>query len=117
MDVDLLGRAHYRAGHYKEAAQFLEQSIAQSPSDAPPSHGTVHGSQLFLAMTKWQLGQHDDARRLLHEIEPAIDKLLDTPTFRWGERAAMEVYRREAETLIEPKEANEAVESNRTNDE
>jgi tetratricopeptide (TPR) repeat protein len=111
IDLDLVGRAHYRAGNYQEAAQLLEQSIADSPSDAPPSHGTVHGAQLFLAMTKWRLGQHDDARRLLRDVQPAIDKKLEIPTLRWGDRAATELYRREAEALIEPKEAIEAVEN------
>ena len=111
----MLGTAHYRAGHYEQAAQFLEQSIAQYPSDLPPSHGTVLGPQLFLAMTKWQQGEHDDARRLLREIEPAIDKSLERPTLLWQRRLNRDVLRHEAEALIKPKEATEAVEKKRKN--
>jgi hypothetical protein len=62
-------------------------------------------------MTKWQLGAHDDARRLLREIQPALDKSLDTPVILWQYRQITEVLRREAEALIEPKEAVEAVEN------
>ena len=115
MDLALLGTAHYRAGHYQQAAHCLEQSIAQYPSDPPPSHSTVLWPQLFLAMTKWQQGEHDDARRLLREIQPALDKSLETPTLLPHRRDNREVLRREAEALIEPKQADEAVENkNRT---
>jgi tetratricopeptide (TPR) repeat protein len=110
LDLALLGTAHYRAGNYQEAAQCLEQSIAQYPNDPPPSHGTVHGSQLFLAMTKWQQGKHDDARRLLNEIQPALDKSLKAPTLLWQSPMTGEMLRREAEALIESKEADDAVE-------
>jgi tetratricopeptide (TPR) repeat protein len=96
----LLGAAHYRAGQYKQAAQCLEQSIAQFPSDPPPSHGTVLWPQVFLAMTRWQQGDRDDARTLLSEIEPAIDMWLEAPLTLWQYHVNTEVLRREAETLI-----------------
>jgi tetratricopeptide (TPR) repeat protein len=115
LDLAVLGSAHYRAGPYQEAAQCLEQSIAQYPSDPPPSHSTVLVPQLFLAMTKWQQGEHDDARRLLREIEPAIDKSLATPNLLWQRQLTKEQLRREAEALIQPKEAEEAVENGRPN--
>jgi serine/threonine protein kinase/tetratricopeptide (TPR) repeat protein len=111
IDFTLLGAAHYRAGHFERAAQCLEQSIAQYPSDPPTQHGTVLWPQLYLAMTKWRLGEHDDARRLLRKIEPAIDKSLDTPVILWQYRQITDVLRREAEALIEQKEADEAVEN------
>jgi serine/threonine protein kinase len=100
VDLDLLGTAHFRAGNFKEAAQYFEQAIDQQPEDAPPSHGGVLGAQTRLAMTKWRLGDHDGARRLLTEIQPAIDKSLKTPTFLWQDQEAMKLLRREAETLI-----------------
>jgi hypothetical protein len=113
IDLDLLGRAHFRAGHYHEAAQFLEQALAQSPSHAPTSHGSDIGARMYLAMTKWQQGEHDDARRLLRDVQPAIDKALETPALSWQGIAATEVMRREAEAMIEPKEPDEAVENTR----
>jgi tetratricopeptide (TPR) repeat protein len=112
IDLDLLGTVHFRAGHFKEAAHYFEQSIATYPSDAPTSHSSDIGARLGLAMTKWRLGVHDDARRLLREVQPAIDKALATPTLHFQNRAGMEAFRREAEALIEPKEADEAVENN-----
>jgi tetratricopeptide (TPR) repeat protein len=111
IDLDLLGAAHFRAGHFREAAQYFEQAIAQSPSDAPTSHGSDLGARLGLAMTKWRLGEHDDARQMLREIQPAFDKSLETPSLQWQSRAGLEALRREAEALIEPKEADEAVEN------
>jgi hypothetical protein len=60
-------------------------------------------------MTKWQLGEHDNARRALREIQPALGAALDAPTLQWQYRQITEVLRREAEALIEPKEPNEAV--------
>ena len=111
IDFNVLGAAHYRAGHLKEAAQFFDQSIAQYPSNPPPSHGSVLWPQLYLAMAKWQLGEHDDARRLLRDIEPAIEKSLETPTHLWQYRQITEVLHREAEALIEQKNADESLEN------
>jgi tetratricopeptide (TPR) repeat protein len=111
IDFTLLGAAHFRAGHFERAAQCLEQSIAQYPSDPPTQHGTVLWPQLYLAMTKWQQGRHDDARRMLREIQPAIDKSLDTPVILWQYRQITDVLRREAEAMIEPEQADEAVEN------
>jgi serine/threonine protein kinase/tetratricopeptide (TPR) repeat protein len=112
IDFNLLGAANYRAGHLQEAAQCFEKSIAQYPADPPTQHGTVLWPQLYLAMTKWQSGEHDDARKLLREIQPTINKSLDTPTPLWQYRQITEILRREAESLIEPKKADEAVENN-----
>jgi tetratricopeptide (TPR) repeat protein len=109
VDANLLGAVHFRAGHLKEAAQYFEQSIVQYPTDPPPSHGTVLWPRLYVAMTKWQLGEHDNARRALREIQPALGAALDAPTLQWQYRQITEVLRREAEALIEPKEPNEAV--------
>ena len=55
--------------------------------------------RLFLAMTKWQLGQQVEARKLLAEILPAVDRELDFPASEWNRRATLEILRREAEAL------------------
>ena len=73
--------------------------------------------RLFLAMTKWQLGQRDEARRLLAEIQSAIHEKLKSPSTPFDNRLFLEVLCREAEALIDLKEADEAVENESTNDE
>jgi serine/threonine protein kinase/tetratricopeptide (TPR) repeat protein len=105
------GAALYRAGQYEQAAQRLEESIAAYPSGPERGVDTINYQQLLLAMVQWQLGQKDAARRLLAETLPAIDKELDSPSTSWNRRATLEILRREAETLIEPEEAHEAVEN------
>jgi Flp pilus assembly protein TadD len=111
IDLAVLGTAHYRAGQYEQAAQSLEEAVAQFPSDAPPSHGPDLVRQLLLAMTKWQLGEPDEARRMLREIQPRIDERFRSPWINWDGRAVLEIRRREAEALIEPDQAQEAVEN------
>jgi non-specific serine/threonine protein kinase/serine/threonine-protein kinase len=111
IDLAVLGTAHYRAGQYEQAAQCLEEAVAQFPSDAPPSHGPDLVRQLLLAMTKWQLGEPDEARRMLREIQPRIDERFRSPWINWDGRAVLEIRRREAEALIEPDQAQEAVEN------
>ncbi|MEI4908457.1 hypothetical protein Q8G40_30710, partial [Klebsiella pneumoniae] len=63
----ILGVALYRAGQYERAAVELEKSIAAQGDSL-----LVNIQRLFLAMTKWQLGERDEARRLLAEIQSAI---------------------------------------------
>jgi serine/threonine protein kinase len=111
--LSVLGAALYRAGRYREAAERLEECGAAYPNDLPPPFSDVINYQrLFLAMTKWQLGERDTARRLLAVIQPDIDKELQSESIVWNRRATLEVLRREAENLIEPTEADEAVENN-----
>jgi tetratricopeptide (TPR) repeat protein len=107
----LLGAAHLRAGQFEQAAERLEESIAAYPSD--PLHGidTINYYRLLLAMTKWRLGQRDAARQLLADTQPVVDKELASPSTTWNRRATLELLRREAEALIERKEAEEAVEN------
>ncbi len=50
-----LGLAHYRAGHWKEAADAIEQSNQV----ADP----VAQNDFVLAMARWQLGDKDEARK------------------------------------------------------
>ena len=105
--LSLLGAALYRAGHYDRAADELEKSIAVYPSGPPRGTDTINYHRLFLAMTKWQLGQKHEARQLLAETQPAVDEELQSPSSSWNRRATLEVLRGEAETLIGPKEADE----------
>jgi tetratricopeptide (TPR) repeat protein len=112
-DLTVLGAAHFRAGHFEEAVKCLEQSIAQLPSEVSLSDGPSQGfmPKLLLAMTKWQMGAHDEARRMLRELQPRIEERLRAPWLYWDHRAVLEIRRREAEALIKPEEAIEAVEN------
>jgi serine/threonine protein kinase len=114
----VLGGVHFRAGNFERAARYLEESIAAYPSDPPPSRGTVLNPRLLLAMTKWEQGERDAARRMLADLQPAINEWLQTPSHyqtivnSWHRPAHLEVIRREAETMIGQNETNEAVENN-----
>jgi tetratricopeptide (TPR) repeat protein len=108
--LGVLGFAHYRAGQYKQAAEHIKEAIAAYPSSAPrqPGYEVINYQRLFLAMTQWQLGQRDAARRLLAETQIALDQEFQSRAVPWHHRATFEVLRREAETLIGPMEADEA---------
>jgi tetratricopeptide (TPR) repeat protein len=110
LNLAVLGGVQYRAGQYERAASNLKKSIAEYPSHPPTGVGMVLFPKLLLAMTKWQLGQRDEARRLLAETQPAINESLQTPSTYFQRRVTLEILRREAEALIEPKEEDEAVE-------
>jgi tetratricopeptide (TPR) repeat protein len=102
------GTALYRAGQYERAADELEKSIAAYPSEIAPGHEMINFQQLFLAMAKCRLGQKDEARELLAKTLPDIDKQLQSPSCFWTDRVSLEVLRREAEALIEPKVTSDA---------
>jgi serine/threonine protein kinase/tetratricopeptide (TPR) repeat protein len=108
-ELFLLGAANYRAGQYEQAAQRLEQSIATPPSDSATT--SLSYPRLFLTLTKWRQGHQDEARKLLAETLPAVDKERQLPSTDWNRRATLELLRDEATALIEPKKANEAVEN------
>jgi serine/threonine protein kinase len=110
VDLLLLGGLHFRAGQYEQAARHLSESISAYPSDAPFGLGDVVFPQLFLAMTQWQQGKQDDARRLHAEIQPAIDKWTQLPSCTWFYRTQLDALRREAEKMIGPA-SEEAVEN------
>ncbi|HEX2476961.1 MAG TPA: serine/threonine-protein kinase [Lacipirellulaceae bacterium] len=102
----ILGAALYRVGKYEGAAVQLEKSIAVHLDNL-----NINFQRLFLAMTKWQLGQRAEARRLLAEIQSAIDPKLNSLSTPFNDRLCFEFLLREAEALIEPNEADEAVEN------
>jgi DNA polymerase III delta subunit len=62
-------------------------------------------------MSQWQQGHKDEARRLFAKTQPAIEQELQTPSLFGSRRATLEVLHKEAQSLIEPKEADEAVEN------
>jgi tetratricopeptide (TPR) repeat protein len=107
----MLGAALFRAGRYRDAAEHLEQSIAAYPSLPPHGFDTLNYQQLLLAMTQWQQGRKDEARRLFGESRPAVDKEIKAHSTLWGRRTMLELLRDEANALIDPKKADESVEN------
>jgi serine/threonine protein kinase len=106
-----LGAALYRARRYEDAAEVLQESLAAYPSDVPHGYASINYTRLLLAMTMWHQGQQDEARRLLEEWLPDVDKELQTPSLQFHRRATLEILRREAVALIGPNEAVEAVDN------
>jgi serine/threonine protein kinase len=104
-----LGQALYRAGQYDRAEDELTASIEAYPANPAPGFNVINFQRLWLAMTKWQLGKHDEARRLLAEALPDVDKELQSPATWWNYRLGLQLLRREAEALIKPTEVDEAV--------
>jgi tetratricopeptide (TPR) repeat protein len=105
------GAALYRNGQYDRAAEQLAKSIAAYPKHPVPGFDIINYSRLLLPMAKWNLGQRDEARRLLAEALPAVDEQIQTPSTWSHLRAIVEIFRGEAVALIEPKEADDAVEN------
>ena len=119
-ELCLQGAARFRAGDYAGAEPLLEQSIEVYHSGPTPIPGaeTINFQRLFFAMTKWRLGKQDEARQLLAEAQAAIDDALKAPAMMFEFQVPMAALRREAEELIKPEEADEAVEKeNQTSDE
>jgi eukaryotic-like serine/threonine-protein kinase len=55
-----LGMAHYRARNWKAARMALQKATEQAGGDIPAAH-------FFLAMTHWQLGAEEQARRVFEQ--------------------------------------------------
>ena len=89
----------YRAGQYAQAIERLQQSIAGFSNESPGISTALY-PQLLLAMTKRQLGEQEEARRILAETQAAIDAALELPATDWECRATLELLRREAEALM-----------------
>ncbi|MGD9634149.1 MAG: protein kinase [Pirellulales bacterium] len=105
LDHAVLGAVLYRMREFDQAATHLEESIAQYPSDQPIGTGSVEFPQFLLAMTRWQQGQRNEARRVLDEATSHFEEALSSPSSLWQRRAQLEVLRHEAEGLIAPPEA------------
>jgi tetratricopeptide (TPR) repeat protein len=102
------GSALFRDGQYQRAADRLEESIAVHPKHPLPADDIFNYQRLWLAMAKWKLGHEDAARRLLAEALPDVDQQIESPSCLADHRAHLEILREEAESLIGPKEADEA---------
>jgi hypothetical protein len=61
-----LGVVHYRAGRWKEAAKELEEAIRLSRDPEKEFNHHVY-DPLYLAMSRWQLGEKDAAAKLFDE--------------------------------------------------
>jgi tetratricopeptide (TPR) repeat protein len=83
-----LGVAHYRAGNWKDAIAALEKARELSA-------GGDAVDWLFLAMSHWQLGQKDEARKWYMQAvsSPKTSKLLEAelPNFRAEAAALLEI--------------------------
>jgi tetratricopeptide (TPR) repeat protein len=113
----VLGAALYRDRQYERAEERLEESIDAHPSDPAPGHDVINYQRIFLAMTKWQLRKHDEARALLAKTLPDLDKQVQSFSCFWTDRLGLELLRRQAVAVIEPKQAKEAAENEtRTSD-
>jgi serine/threonine protein kinase len=114
----VMGAALFRVGRYREAAERLEQSIADYPALPPHGFDWLNYQRLLLVMTRWRLGERDEARRLFAETKSAVDNEVQAPTTLWGRRTTLELLRDEAKAMIEQNEADESVENkSQTNDE
>jgi serine/threonine protein kinase len=102
----VLGAALYRAGDYERAAQRLEESIDAYPSQSEVGRDTINYQLLLLALTRWNQGREDEARKLLAEALSAVDKELQFPSTRWNRRVSLELLRDEAEATIVKEKPN-----------
>src|SRR5262245_53678659 len=101
--LQVSGAALLRAGKYEQASERLEQSIATYPKSPATDQDIINFQRLFLVMTEWKRGEQDAARRLFAETLPDLDKQLHSPSCNWLYRLGLEVLRREAKAMIEPK--------------
>ena len=99
--LNTLGIALYRAGQFEPAIQRLNEAIR------------VHGKEgtaadwLFLAMAHHRLGKADEARKWLDKAGRWIDTAQEARSTEstgsgqpWNQRLVIELFRREAETLL-----------------
>jgi len=87
--LDTLGATLYRAGQAEAAIRTLEEGLRDHAA------GGGISDWLFLAMAHHRLGQVDKARRWLDKS--AVDA---APPATWDQRLALQILRREAESLI-----------------
>jgi serine/threonine protein kinase len=100
----LLGEAHYRAGHYRQAVGLLRDSLA-----ADPRWQDRIVNYPVLAMAHHRLGQPrearqalDDAARAYEEWIQSLSKLYpDLRSIQWGGWVGFQVHYREARLLLE----------------
>jgi tetratricopeptide (TPR) repeat protein len=99
------GALAYRAGRYKEAVPFFEQSLQ---ADAKPGKAVLNW--LWLALANQRLGKTEEARRWLGMAQSWLDQYRDGISARAEEKLGVHfhnwleahVLRREAEALLSP---------------
>lgn len=99
-----LGILLYRRGDFEQAMQWLTKAVVESRGASKELTSSVY-PKFFLAMSHWQLGRLDDARRLLTEAQFARDAEMEMSP-AWNRRATLELFCREAEALIQPAESS-----------
>jgi tetratricopeptide (TPR) repeat protein len=87
--LETLGMAHYRAGHWKAALTAYEKSIKLPKTDNC-------SAWFFLAMTRWQLGDKEQARQA---YDRAIQALQSKPRGK-PEEQELRGFRAEAAALL-----------------
>ena len=102
--LNVLGMLEYRTGHFEEAARQLTTAMTAAQNDKTQKTSPLY-SQFFLAMADWQLGQKDEARQLLKDAQAGMDQVMKSPP-AWNRRATLELFRHEAEALIQPAETS-----------
>ena len=96
--LDANGALLYRTGKFEEAAKQFEEVIKAFDKKSV-NNTSIAYPQFFLAMSKWKLGELAEAKRLLAEAQTAMDEELKTSPM-WSRRATLELFRNEAEELI-----------------
>ena len=71
--LDSVGILLYRSGNYEAAQQSLNECIALIEKKSSEQTSAAY-PKFFLAMTKWKLGDHDDAKGMLAELQATTDK-------------------------------------------
>ncbi|MCY2954923.1 MAG: quinolinate synthase NadA, partial [Planctomycetota bacterium] len=97
------GLAEYRVGRFKEASNWLTQSVTATRG-SPAVHCFIEGA-LCLAMAQHRLGNADEAVKLLREAVEALEQKVSKPgdaDFGAGfhDWIICQTLRREAEALI-----------------
>jgi tetratricopeptide (TPR) repeat protein len=93
-----LGAVLHRAGQYEETVTQLNESVKLNDKD-----GTVYVGAcdcLFLAMAHQHLGQKDEAKNWL---DRAVQTMDSDPPVSWNHQLQLQLFRREAEQLIQEK--------------
>jgi tetratricopeptide (TPR) repeat protein len=99
--LNMLGAVYYRCGRFEDAVTQLNAAAAAAATHVVTSDQMSPAyARFLLAMSHWQLGQLDDARRLLAKAQVLMDEELETSP-AWNRRATLELFRREAEALIQ----------------
>jgi tetratricopeptide (TPR) repeat protein len=101
------GMAHYRTGEFAAAVERLRNAL-NPDAEVIYRDAAVH---LFLAMAQHRLGQAGEARAALAKAQALMDEKFPRPGrdvlgANWGDWLRCQLFRREAEELLEEKGAD-----------